>query len=688
MNAKRMLSLLLIVVLVVGGTAAVALAAPTTAEIEPNDTMGQATPITLGETMATNNSIDDVDYFSLELTAGQTLYLAAESCVEEDLWYHLSLYDGGGNLLAEDSKIGPRAVIPAFTAPATGTYYIRYTNQQGAPFEVMGDYTLFTALHSAGEQANSEENPTPIAFGETVDGLFDWPSDYDYFVFEGLAGQVADISFEINGTEYIDFRVLSLDSDDLHAMARLEQGHSQVRVVLPTTGRYSIFAWYPELCDQSPNTPMAYQLSLERMSLYVAGLKQGKASGVSFGTNDILANDASGAWQKVFDGEDVGLTAQLGGFEMMSDGSILISLKKAQVLGTLGKVLPQDIVRFVPTTLGETTAGQFEWYLKGNQVGLTTAKEAIDAIALTTGGDLLISTLGAASVPQQGGGTLNGADEDLLRFHPAGAWSLYFDGNDVARNLNGQNVGAAAIVLDDNQTGSWTADLLLTLNKNYRLLNHTGWPTTYVQVAKGDLIGFDDTLNILLPQVKRADFGFPKPITGLSVGPAWGEATPPPGGDGASFTPSDDTFVNSAKPTTKYGGNPSIKVKDAAADMNSYLKFNVSGLSGAVESATLRLYVTDAGPDGGSVYAVSNEYSSGGAWTEGGLTWNNAPAISGVALDSVGAANNGQWVELDVTAAVAGNGTYSFALRNGNKNIVFYSSKEGVHSPELVITTE
>jgi len=44
----------------VGGAAAES-AAPATSEIEPNDTMAQATPIALGITTAANDSAEDVD---------------------------------------------------------------------------------------------------------------------------------------------------------------------------------------------------------------------------------------------------------------------------------------------------------------------------------------------------------------------------------------------------------------------------------------------------------------------------------------------------------------------------------------------------------------------------------------------------------------------------------------------------
>ncbi len=152
------------------------------------------------------------------------------------------------------------------------------------------------------------------------------------------------------------------------------------------------------------------------------------------------------------------------------------------------------------------------------------------------------------------------------------------------------------------------------------------------------------------------------------------------------LTPTDDAFVQSNSPNGKFGSKPTLRVRDAAADNLSYLKFDVAGLSAPPASATLRLYVTDPGPDGGAVYAVGNTYRNSAApWTEAGLRWGNAPVIGGAALDAAGAVARNTWIEWDVTAAVGGNGPISFALRNASANVVVYHSSEGARRPELVI---
>jgi hypothetical protein len=155
------------------------------------------------------------------------------------------------------------------------------------------------------------------------------------------------------------------------------------------------------------------------------------------------------------------------------------------------------------------------------------------------------------------------------------------------------------------------------------------------------------------------------------------------------FNPSRDAYVKSSAPTTNYGSSATLRLRKTSSEtINSYLKFEVEGLADAVQSAKLRLYVTEAGVDGGAVYAVSNDYQGTSTeWTQSGLNWNNAPAISGAALSSVGSVSAGGWVEFEVTAAITGNGAYSFGLMNDAFDVVYYSSKEGANMPELVIQT-
>ena len=163
------------------------------------------------------------------------------------------------------------------------------------------------------------------------------------------------------------------------------------------------------------------------------------------------------------------------------------------------------------------------------------------------------------------------------------------------------------------------------------------------------------------------------------------------GGGPFSFVVTADTYVRSSRPTHIFGGNVDLKVrKSSTADRNVYLKFTVSGVTGTVESAQIRLECTDGSQKGGSIFSVSNNFiGSGTPWTEEALAWENAPAIAGSPLVTLGFVNTGQIVEFDVTAAVAGDGTYSFAIINDTSDLANYNAKESATPtpPVLVITT-
>ena len=89
--------------------------------------------------------------------------------------------------------------------------------------------------------------------------------------------------------------------------------------------------------------------------------------------------------------------------------------------------------------------------------------------------------------------------------------------------------------------------------------------------------------------------------------------------------------------------------RSGSGTLRSYLRFNVPALAwNGHRRAKLRLFVTDASTAGGSAYTVGNN------WTETGITWNNAPPITGNALahGRIGC-RSGTWVEFDVTSAIA-----------------------------------
>jgi PKD repeat protein len=151
-------------------------------------------------------------------------------------------------------------------------------------------------------------------------------------------------------------------------------------------------------------------------------------------------------------------------------------------------------------------------------------------------------------------------------------------------------------------------------------------------------------------------------------------------GQTLTFTPTDDSFVRSSYPNELNGSLNNLRSFKNLAETDSYLKFTVTGLTGPVASAKLRLYVVDASPDAGILYPVADT-----TWSEGTITWTTKPPVSGTAIGPAGPAKIGTWIEIDLGSTITGDGTYSFALVGTYSDAAWFSSKEGANSPQLVI---
>jgi hypothetical protein len=150
----------------------------------------------------------------------------------------------------------------------------------------------------------------------------------------------------------------------------------------------------------------------------------------------------------------------------------------------------------------------------------------------------------------------------------------------------------------------------------------------------------------------------------------------------ATFVPVADAMVQEANPSTNYGTSTALRV-DAGADpdVESYLRFDVTGQSGSIQSAKLRLYVTSSTANGPSAYTTGN------TWSETTITWANRTARIGTGVDDKASISSGAYVEWDVTSLVTGNATYSFVLAGTSSDGIDFQSREATNRPQLVVTT-
>jgi len=190
----------------------------------------------------------------------------------------------------------------------------------------------------------------------------------------------------------------------------------------------------PWFIDNGPPPPQLY------FTLKYAG-SVGSLEGVT--DEDILGFDGTD-FSLYFDGSDVGLGGEaVRAFALTDEDEILLSLKDSW-----SGYDDSDILKFTATSLGENTAGTFELYFDGSDVGLSTSHEDIDALELLEDGRIVVSTRESFSVPG-----VAGEDEDLIAFTPtslgtttAGTWELYFDGSELLLGeSSGEDIDAVAV---------------------------------------------------------------------------------------------------------------------------------------------------------------------------------------------------------------------------------------------------
>ncbi|HMT21090.1 MAG TPA: DNRLRE domain-containing protein, partial [Promineifilum sp.] len=182
-----------------------------------------------------------------------------------------------------------------------------------------------------------------------------------------------------------------------------------------------------------------------------------------------------------------------------------------------------------------------------------------------------------------------------------------------------------------------------------------------------------------------------EPYVGLTSGPppntatptntptAGPSPTPTPGPSILTFDAIDDAKIEQANPAVNFGGQTMLEV-DGSPVRQFLVKFQVSGVTGPVTGARLRLYSIGTAVAGGNVHGAAN------TWDEATVNWNNAPA-AGALLGSLGAVVPNTWYEVNLAAFVTGDGAYSFRIQPiGNDGAEYRSSEGGATTiPQLVV---
>ena len=148
-----------------------------------------------------------------------------------------------------------------------------------------------------------------------------------------------------------------------------------------------------------------------------------------------------------------------------------------------------------------------------------------------------------------------------------------------------------------------------------------------------------------------------------------------------SFRPSADAAVRSVLPNTNFGTSTRLR-SDGDPVSISYLRFDVRGLAGSVLSARLRVYPLTAYASDFQVQRVTQ------SWDPNTVTYNTRPSLNSAVVGTSGRVALGSWMEVNVSALVAGDGTVNLAMTNFHKTgITFASSEYPGFEPTLVVTT-
>lgn len=191
-----------------------------------------------------------------------------------------------------------------------------------------------------------------------------------------------------------------------------------------------------------------------------------------------------------------------------------------------------------------------------------------------------------------------------------------------------------------------------------------------------------------------------RPLFASDVGCTWGpNAGPGPATEQTiTINPVHDAYVRGGiHSDAEFGVSDmySIKVELSTVsdyDKRAYLKYDLSGVSGTVTSATFRIKIEslDSGVKN-SLRPVSND-----SWDEMTINWDNKPS-NGSSLGTVTLTSVGEWAEWDVTSFInseaSGDGEASFCILPHSQSVydnAYYYSAEAAsgNRPELVVTFE
>ena len=152
-------------------------------------------------------------------------------------------------------------------------------------------------------------------------------------------------------------------------------------------------------------------------------------------------------------------------------------------------------------------------------------------------------------------------------------------------------------------------------------------------------------------------------------------------------TPTADAFVKAKNPLASKGDDLVLKA-EADPVAHAYLRFVIEGIpvGATLLDARLRLYSTESSSAGVAIHGGVTESD----WSEEDIRFIDAPLFDPVPQATSGPIGSDQWIEIDVSGLVTGNGTINLVLTTTDTSIVSFASREAdeARRPHVIVRYE
>lgn len=258
-----------------------------TAELEPNDSPEQASPIYASQNdvfSGSFSSASDVDYYQVYMNEHTMYYInSANSTVTTDIKVEIYDVDDLNTNLAEGIQLGRYGSndfrLSGFVPPRASAYVIKLSSDSPGDYDLRVAFTVIPNFISTFEPNNTVAEALqldPLPVDSTIVNAMFWPQgDVDYYYFDGVAGDqitVSTLPFFEGWLRDVDTFMKVMDTNG-NTLAQNDDGdgvgvYSTIRFEVPADGVY-IVEVTPYFSAVNGRTPTLANNEVGAYKLYV-----------------------------------------------------------------------------------------------------------------------------------------------------------------------------------------------------------------------------------------------------------------------------------------------------------------------------------------------------------------------------------------------------------------------------------